>query len=64
MNTTSNNHYICTGNCHGSSDKPDTCQAKDCVKYKQQLELCRCKDKKHDDRRLLGEEDKIQTVNP
>ena len=40
-------HYICTGGCEGVSDKPGTCQAVDCDKYKEPLDPCECTDGHH-----------------
>ena len=44
------NHYICTGGCKGVSDKPGTCQAKDCAKYGKNLDRCTCGDGNHEGR--------------
>lgn len=40
-------HYICTGSCAGISGKPGTCQAEECEKRGEPLELCSCLDGQH-----------------
>lgn len=40
-------HFVCTGECGGVSDKPGTCQAKDCSKHNMLLEKCDCADGTH-----------------
>ncbi|MEK7181219.1 MAG: hypothetical protein AAB738_02715 [Patescibacteria group bacterium] len=40
-------HYVCTGDCHGESPRPGTCQAKDCGKFGEPLEPCECEDGLH-----------------
>jgi hypothetical protein len=40
-------HFICTGGCEGVSDKPGTCQAKDCPDYGKPLKECDCEDGEH-----------------
>ena len=40
-------HYICTGECEGVSEKPGTCQAKNCSMYKEPLIVCDCEDPEH-----------------
>lgn len=41
------NHYICSGECQGVSDKPGVCQADTCPKHNQPLIECDCSDNKH-----------------
>ena len=40
-------HYICTGDCGGVAENPQTCQAMECGKYQEPLESCDCHDGKH-----------------
>ena len=42
-------HYICTGGCKGVSDKPISCQAKNCQKHGEPLKECDCTDGEHND---------------
>ncbi len=41
-------HYICTGECHGMSDKPGVCQAEVCEKKSQPLTECNCEGGQHE----------------
>lgn len=50
-------HYICTGGCGGVLEKPGTCQAEDCAKYKEPLEKCECKDGTHNGAFELAQEE-------
>lgn len=47
-------HYICTGTCHGQSEKPKNCGDKTCTMYDKPLVPCNCADAKH------GKEEKKQ----
>jgi len=49
-------HYICVGDCEGVSDKPGTCQDKECDLYQKQLVECGCVDGLHEGL-LEGNED-------
>ena len=42
-------HYICTGGCHGESDKPGVCQTSGCTKEGQPFTPCECEDGTHKD---------------
>ena len=43
------NHFVCTGDCGGESEKPGVCQATGCTKEDQPLEECTCEDGLHED---------------
>ncbi len=40
-------HYICTGGCHGMSEKNGVCEAPMCLKHGLPLKECNCADGKH-----------------
>ncbi len=40
-------HFICLGDCEGSSKKTGTCQAEDCPLYGKPLVMCDCPDGEH-----------------
>lgn len=43
-------HYVCDGGCSGVSlDDDASCQAPDCPKHGQPLQLCTCTDEKHEE---------------
>ncbi|MBI2628999.1 hypothetical protein HYW74_02875 [Candidatus Pacearchaeota archaeon] len=42
-----NAHYICLGECGGSSNNPGNCQDSSCSLYGKPLVLCNCEDGKH-----------------
>ncbi len=53
-------HYICTGECHGESQKPGICQTKDCSKFGEPLEECHCDDGWHKD---YGESENLENLD-
>jgi hypothetical protein len=42
-------HYICTGNCKGVSERQGICGDEKCPKFGQPLIECDCGDMKHND---------------
>ena len=51
-------HYVCTGSCHGESQRPGFCEAEFCSKEEQPLASCSCEDGVHKD---AGKEPKEDT---
>lgn len=40
-------HFVCTGECGGVSDKPKVCDDPNCSMHGQSLQPCDCADGKH-----------------
>jgi len=40
-------HYVCRGNCGGTSEVPKACEAESCTMSGQMMEECNCEDSKH-----------------
>ncbi|MEK7083184.1 MAG: hypothetical protein AAB972_03345 [Patescibacteria group bacterium] len=40
-------HYVCTGECGGSSPNPGICKAQDCSMFQQDMAPCDCTDGSH-----------------
>ncbi len=41
------NHFVCTGKCHGVSEKAGVCETADCTKKGADLTECNCSDGNH-----------------
>lgn len=41
------NHYVCSGECQGSSDTPGVCQSDTCSRFEKPLIECDCADATH-----------------
>jgi hypothetical protein len=42
-----NPHYVCTGGCGFVSQTPSTCPTRGCIRNRNPLTICRCRNNKH-----------------
>ena len=47
---TNNEHFICTGECHGVSPVSGTCQTESCSEFAEPLQSCHCDEPEHMDK--------------
>lgn len=45
-------HYICEGECGGTSEKPDKCGSSNCTRKDDMFSPCDCQDGKHGDKQI------------
>ncbi|HEY4499199.1 MAG TPA: hypothetical protein VJH94_04005 [Candidatus Paceibacterota bacterium] len=56
-------HYVCTGDCAGESEKPKVCETEGCSKEGQPLSECDCDDGIHKGIAVTSDEPDIESMD-
>lgn len=56
-------HYVCTGDCAGETDKPGLCESEGCSKEGQALSECSCDDGFHEGVVSVTEEPDLESMD-